>query len=333
MSYFKKTLLLASVFLIASGTVIFLAWRNTAWSLSYADLRTVLTTTTAAFGTLLGIITAGLMFTQGRFSEVASELSEKSLDYLARTLSVVKLQSIGAHLLTLRKEFTKLEAAANVLEEKGFYREIAEKASIMLMDFVILSNLKLGQQGLPETALLVSEMDSQLYREYQAKRKSIKKEWQVLDLIRQIVDVWESPFSFSLGEPQRRTSLRTNLKKVLSILELKERMDKDSKSIRAVVAKSLDELSDGIGDIRKRVHEDRIPQLLFQMKQSNAIRGKYFYLALVFIAVPLLINLSVLPLLSETTAVFLRPIISVTSLLSVMGVAFWLLYIHKILNV
>jgi hypothetical protein len=333
MSYFRKTQLLVSVFLIAIGAAIFLAWQNTAGSLSYADLRTVLTTTTAAFGTLLGIITAGLMFTQGRFSEVASELGEKSSDYLVRTLSLEKLQSIGTHLLALRKEFTELEAVTTVLEEKGFYGEIAEKASIMLIDFVILSNLKLGQQGLPETALLVSEMDSQLYREYQAKRRSIKKEWQVLSLIKQIVDVWESPFSFSSTEPERRTPLRTNLKKALSILELKARINRNSKNIRIEVAKSLDELSGGIGDISKQVHEDRVPQLLSQMKQASAIRGKYFYLALLFIAVPLLINLSVLPQLSETTVGFLRPIILTTSLLSVMGVAFWLLYIHKILNV
>jgi hypothetical protein len=64
------------------------------------------------------------------------------------------------------------------------------------------------------------------------------------------------------------------------------------------------------------------------MKQANAIRGNYFYLALAFIAAPLLTNLLILPILSETTAVFLRHIIAVTSLLSVMGVVFWLLSIY-----
>jgi hypothetical protein len=176
-------------------------------------------------------------------------------------------------------------------------------------------------------------MDPQLFREYQARRKSTKREWQVLDLVKRIVDLWEYPFSLSPSEPERRTPLRTSLKKVLSILELKERIDENSKGFCTEVAKSLDELDRGISDISRQVHKDRIPQLLFQMRQSSAIRGKYFYLALAFVAVPLLINLSVFPLLSETTAGPLRPIISMTSVLSVIGVAFWLLYIHKLLNV
>jgi hypothetical protein len=69
------------------------------------------------------------------------------------------------------------------------------------------------------------------------------------------------------------------------------------------------------------------------MENANTIRGNYFYLALVFIATPLFINLLILPQLSVGTASFFQPIISITSSLSVMGIAFLLLYINRILNV
>jgi len=69
------------------------------------------------------------------------------------------------------------------------------------------------------------------------------------------------------------------------------------------------------------------------MEKANTIRGRYFYLALVFIAAPLFINLLILPQLSVGTASFFQLVISVTSSLSMMGIAFLLLYINRILNV
>ena len=68
------------------------------------------------------------------------------------------------------------------------------------------------------------------------------------------------------------------------------------------------------------------------MDQANAIRGRFFYLAQVFIAAPFLVNLLVLPQLSEATAPILGPAISVTSSLSITGIVFLLLYIRKILS-
>jgi hypothetical protein len=300
--------------------------------MSYADLTTVLTTTTATFGTLLGIITAGLMFTQGKFIELASELSEKSLTYLAEMLSLEKIQSIETHLLALRKTFAQLEATTTVAEEKNLYRKIATKASLMFVDFAVLLNLKLKQQGLPDTGLLVSEMDPQLYNEYQKKRKDVKIEWQVRAIVKQIIDIWEAPRVFSMEKSKTESALQADLKSAITILELKEKIDKSSRNIRREVTEALDDLSDEIGKISKQIHEDRMPQLLSQMEHASTIRGKYFYLALIFIATPLFINLLILPQLSETTMTYFGQVISITSLLSVLGVIFLLLYIHKILN-
>jgi len=302
-------------------------------SISYADMKTVLTTTTATFGTLLGIITAGLMFTQGRFSELASELTEKSPNYLAKVLSLEKIQSIETHLLALRKTFSQLAGSTTIAEERNLYERIVAKASSIFVNFAVLLNLKLTQQGLVDTDLLVSEMDSSLYRVYQKRRQSIKKEWQIFSIIKQIVDTWETPTPLFIEKSNKETPLQADLKSSIAILKLKEDVGESSATIRAEVAKTLSDLNDALSEISKRLHEDRIPQLLPQMKQASTIRGKYFYLALVFIATPLLINLLILPQLSETTTTFLQPIIFVTSLLSVLGVVFLLLYIHKILNV
>jgi hypothetical protein len=175
-------------------------------------------------------------------------------------------------------------------------------------------------------------MDSNLYKVYEKKRKSIKKEWQIFNIIKQLVDIWEAPASFFTEKAKRKSALQADLKSSISLLKLKEKIEGSSTSHSDVV-KTLDDLSDKIGDVSKGLHEDRVPQLLFQMEQAGTIRGKYFYLALIFIAAPLLINLLILPQLSETTIAFFKQIISVTSILSVMGVLFLLLYIHKILNV
>jgi len=333
MSYLKNSWFRISILLVAVGLIFILARLNMVESTSYADLRTALTTTTATFGTLLGIITAGLMFTQGKFSELASELTEKSSDYLAEVLSLEKIQSIETRLLALRKAFIQLAANTTITEERNLYERIITKGSSIFVNFAVLLNLKLKQQGLPDADLLVSEMDPNLYKVYQKRRQIIKKEWQIFFLIKQVVDAWEAPTAFFVEKPHSESALQADLKSSISVLKLKENIDKSSTNIRSEVAKTLSDLNDEISEISKRLHEDRIPQLLPQMKQASTIRGKYFYLALVFIATPLLVNLLILPQLSETTATFFQPIISITSLLSVMGVIFLLLYIHKILNV
>jgi len=333
MSYLKKSSLLISILLVAVGLVFILAWLNMAGSMRYADLKTALTTTTATFGTLLGIITAGLMFTQGKFSELASELTDKAPDYLAEVLSLERIQLIENHLLALRKTFTQLAATTTITEERNLYERIITKASSMFVNFAVLLNLKLKQQGLPDADLLVSEMDSNLYQVYQRRRQSVKKEWQILNIVKQIIDIWEGPTAFFTEKSNRKSALETDLKSSISILKLKENVDKSSTNIPGEMTKASSDLSNRISELSKRLHEDKIPQLLSQMEQASALRGKYFYLALTFIATPLLINLLILPQLSETTATFFQPIISITSLLSVTGVIFLLLYIYKILNV
>ena len=88
----KNSLLLVSICLVVIGIGFIILWPNMTASMSRADLEAILETTTATFGTMLGIITAGLMFTQAKFSELASELSDKSSDYLAKVLSLEKIQ-------------------------------------------------------------------------------------------------------------------------------------------------------------------------------------------------------------------------------------------------
>jgi hypothetical protein len=203
----------------------------------------------------------------------------------------------------------------------------------MYVDFAVLSNLKLIQQGLAETDLMISGMDPPLYVNYKEERNQVKKEWQILAIIKQMVDTWEGSKMLVLEKHEKRTSLQQDLRNSISLLGLKERLDKDSKHVRAETEETYNELSEDIDKIGKQLHQDRIPQLLSQMENANTIRGKYFYLALVFIATPLFINLLILPQLSIGTASFFQPIISITSSLSVMGIAFLLLYINRILDV
>lgn len=329
----KYSSFLISALLIGAGLFLVSLWLTVAKAMTYTDLRTVLTTTTATFGTLLGIITAGLMFTQGRFSELASELAEKSPNYLTNILSLERIQPIETGLLALKKTFNQLAASTAIAEEKKIYERIVTKASSMFVDFAVLLNLKLTQEGLMDTVFSASEMDSQLYGVYQKRRQNVTKEWQVFNVIKRVTDTWEAPTAFFVEKSSRVVPLQADLKSSIAILKLKEGVDKSSMSVRSEVAKKLNELNEEIGEISKRLHEDRIPQLLPQMKQASTIRGKYFYLALAFIATPLLVNLIILPQLSETTASFFQQVIPITSLLSVFGAIFLLLYIHKILNV
>jgi hypothetical protein len=332
MRYLKNSSLLISILLVAVEVVFILAWLNVAEFISYTDLKTALTTTTATFGTLLGIITAGLMFTQGKFSELSSELNEKSPEYLADVLSLNKIQAIETRLIALQKTFTQLAVTTTLVEEKNFYERIVKKASSIFVNFALLSHLKLKQQGLTDTGFLVSDVNSNLYKVFEKRKQNIKKEWQLFKTIKQIVDTWEAPAAFFIEKSNRKSALQTDLKSSIHILKLKEN-DKSSKDILNEVTETLSDLSDEISKISRRLHEDRIPQLLSQMEQAITIRGKYFYLASIFIATPLLINLMILPQLSEATATFFKPIISTTSLLGIMGVIFLFLYIHKILNV
>jgi hypothetical protein len=321
---------------ILSGTAIvafLLAWRNIISPMDFADLKTVLTTTTATFGSLLGIITAGLMFTHGRFSELASELGDKSPEYLSGSLSLEKVQAMGNNLLSLRKTFSQLETRTTVEEEKNLYRRVGEQASSMYVKLAVLSDLMLMQQGLAKTDLMVSGMDPRLFANYREERNQVRKEWQMLGTIKQIVDTWEGSKALVLEKYERRTSLQQDLRNSISLLGLKERLDKDSKHFRVETEGIFNELAGDVDKIGKQLHRDRIPQLLSQMEKANTIRGTYFYLALAFIAAPLFINLLILPQLSVGTASFFQPIISVTSSLSVMGIAFLLLYINRILNV
>ncbi len=330
----KNTLLLVIILLASTAAVFILAWTNATWSVQYADLVTVLNTTTATFGTLLGIITAGLMFTHGKFSELDSELSEKTPNYLTETLSLEKVQQAESHLLNLRKTFQQLETETTVPEEKNLYNRITQNTSSLFINFAVLLNLKLQQQGLRlDTSFLVSEMDSQLYATYQKTRKNIKKEWQILSTFKQMTDIWEGPTSTIVEKPEKRTSLQTDLKNAITILELKEKINKNPQNHSSKIAKALNELNDEVNKIQKHLHQDRIPQLLSQMKQASALRGKYFYLTLIFIAAPLFVNLLVLPQLSESTAPFFKQIILATSSLSILGFVFLLVYIQKILSV
>jgi len=331
MSSLNKPSTIISVLLVAVALTFVLSWQNMAQSVSYADLTRALTTTTATFGTLLGVITAGLMFTQGAFSRVASELNEKSPTYLTEVLSLENVQSVAAHLLALRKNFTKFAATTTINEERNLYTRIATKASDLFVDFAVILKLKLRQQGLPDTDLLVSEMDSTLYSTYQETRRNVKREWQLLSIIKRIVDTWEGQTAFFV-ETTSKPALKADLKNSVAILKLKEKVDQSSADVAKETAKTLSEIDDEFNELSKRFHEDRIPQLLSQMVQASTLRGKYFYLTLIFIATPLLVNLIILPQLSQATAAFFQPIIWVTSLLSIIGVTFLFLYIYKILN-
>jgi len=331
MNSLSKPPIIISVLLVAVVLTFVFSWRNMAQSVSYADLTMALTTTTATFGTLLAVITAGLMFTQEAFSRLASELNEKSPTYLTEVLSLEKIQSIVAHLLALRKNFTQFAATTSIKEERALYTRIATKASDLFVDLAVILKLKLRQQGLPDTDLLVSEMDSTYYNIYQKTRRNVKREWQLLSIIKRIVDTWEGQTAFFV-ETTTQPALKADLKNSIAILKLKEKVDQSSVDIAKETAKTLNEIDDEFNGLSKRFHEDRIPQLLSQMVQASTLRGKYFYLTLIFVATPLLVNLIILPQLSEATVTFFQPVVWVTSLLSVIGVIFLFLYIYKILN-
>ena len=333
MNFLKKFLLRILGLLCGAGLLFVTVRLNRAGPADLATLMTILTTTALTLGTLLAIITAGLMFTQGKFSELVSDLNNKSPDYLATLLSLEKVQAMGTHLLRLREEFKNQAAATTIAEEKNLYVKIVEKTSSMFVDCAVLLNLKMKQQGLPPTDLFVSEMDSSLYTMYQKRRQSVKKDWQLLLLVKQMRDILEGPL-ISLGEKlDNRTALDDDIRKSIAILKLKETVDKSSTNLGGITMETLDGLSAEIDQISQRLHEDRIPQLLSQMNQLNAVRGKYFHLTVIFIAVPLLIDLLILPQLSQGTAAFFQPIILIASALSVLGVAFLLLYVYKILSV
>lgn len=333
MNYVRKFLLFLLVVLVAAGIILIFVWLRAAGSMNLANLTTALTTTTEILGTLLAIITAGLMFTQGKFSELVSELNNKSPDYLAEVFPIEKIQAIGTHLLSLREKFNILTATTTVPKEKNLYESIVSKTSLMFVDYAVLLNLKLKQQGLPPTDLLISEMDANLYRTYQKKRQGIKKDWHLLILIKHIIDIWEGPGNLFVDKSDSQTALEADMRNSVAILKLKETVDKSSTGTSNEVMKTSAALDEEVSKIGNKLHEDRIPQLLSQMKQVNALRGTYFYLTMSFIAAPLLINLLILPQLSQTNVTFIQSIISLTSLLSVAGVIFMLMYVYKILNV
>ena len=334
MSFARKLSYVFLVLLMAAGLFVITAWlTHKARPADLPNLMILLTTTALTLGTLLAIITAGLMFTQGKFSELVSELNNKPPDYLASLFSLEKVQAIGTQLLTLREEFKNQATATTIAEEKDLYARIAAKTSSMFVDYAVLMNLKMKQQGLPPSDLFVSEMDSILYTMYQGRRQSIKKDWQLLILVKQIRDIWEGPIIGFVEKPDNRTALDDDIRKSVAILRLKETVDKISTNMSTKIMETLEELSGEVDRISKRLHEDRIPQLLSQMKQLNAVRGKYFHLTVIFIAVPLLLDLLVLPQLSPATAAFFQPVILLASVLSILGVAFLLLYVYKILNV
>jgi len=319
----------AYILLIIVGLIFVIVSLAIGLPVSYSDLRTVLTTTTATFGTLLGIITAGLMFTHGKFSELESAINEKLPYYLDELLSMEKIQLVMTHLLSIRKTFMSLAANTEILAEKSLYTRVVSKATSMFVRFAVILNLKLAKKGLSH---FVSEMDPKLYKTYQEERKSITKEWQIMKVTSQIMDDWEAPTILHTGKIERSSALQADLKNALSILGVKEKIETNLSATRAETEEALDSVSANMDRINDRLHEDGIRQLMSQMEHACTIRGKYFYLALMFIAAPLFINLLILPQFSESTFSFLRYIILVTSFLSVMGVIFLLVYIRNILT-
>jgi hypothetical protein len=146
-------------------------------------------------------------------------------------------------------------------------------------------------------------------------------------------DILKGPRTGFLEESDVRTALEDDIRKSLALLKFKESIEQFPADSGDKIRDALDGLSQDIEPIGERLHEDGIPQLLSQMKQLNAVRGKYFHLTVISIAAPLLIDLIILPQLSPSTAALFQPIIFAASLLSVLGVAFLLLYVYKILNV
>jgi hypothetical protein len=315
-----------------SGVFLFVLIFNGVASASYADLRTLIETTTATFGTLLGIITAGLMFTQGKYGELTAELSEKSPHYLRNVLSLEELRSIGAGLLTLKKVFGRLVDETEVLEEKKLYERITSKSSYMFVNVAVLLNLKFRQEGLPGGGLLISDMNAKEHEDYQEKSRALKKDWHLFGIVKQIVDTWAT-VAVLPAKTDSESSLHSEVSGSIPVLRLKEEVIKSSERVHLEVEKVLHGLAAKIDKVVVRYHEDRIPQLLTQMEQSSIVRGRYFYLSLVFIAAPLLVNLLVLPQFSEGVIVLLREVVALTSVLAVLGVVTLLFYVHKMLNV
>ena len=166
------------------------------------------------------------MFTQGRFSQLASELTEKSPHYLFEALPLEKMQSIAATSRRIDKAFTQLATTTNVAEEKRLYTRVSEKAFLMFVNLAVLLNLRLRQQGLPEKGLVLSEMDSNAYGAYQERKRKIKKQWQILELVKQIVDIWEKPSTFFVERTTVEPGLEAELKSSLAVLKMKEKADK-----------------------------------------------------------------------------------------------------------
>jgi hypothetical protein len=129
------------------------------------------------------------------------------------------------------------------------------------------------------------------------------------------------------------SSLYSDVKSSIPILRLKESVDKGFEKVHLGVEKTLGELDVEMGKIVNQFHEDRIPQLLTQMEQACTVRGKYFYLSLVFIAAPLLVNLLILPQFTQGAILLLRQAVAITSSLAILGVFILLIYVHKMLSV
>ena len=75
----------------------------------------------------------------------------------------------------------------------------------------------------------------------------------MLVTIKQIVGIWEGSKTLVLEEYERRTSLQHDLKNSISLLELKERLDKDSKHFRAETEGIFNELAGDIDKIGKQL--------------------------------------------------------------------------------
>ena len=332
MSRLKHAMLVAPLLLLVFGVLLFIVIFNGVASASYADLKALIETTTATFGTLLGIITAGLMFTQGKYGELTAELGQKSPHYLRNVLSLQELRSIGDSLLALKKVSGKLADATDVSEEKRLYERIVHKSSSMFVNIAVLLNLKLRQEGMTGTGLLISDMSPKEHEEYKEKCRALKKDWHLFEVVRQVVDTWAVAAVLPM-RTDSASSLQSEVSGSIPVLRLKEEVEKGSEKIHVDVEKILHGLAAKIDKIVARFHENRIPQLLTQMEQSSIVRGRYFYLSLVFIAAPLLVNLLVLPQFSEGAILLLREIVALTSVLAVLGVIILLFYVHKMLNV
>jgi hypothetical protein len=175
-------------------------------------------------------------------------------------------------------------------------------------------------------------MNAKEHEDYQEKSRALKKDWHLFGIVKQIVDTWAT-VAVLPAKTDSESSLHSEVSGSIPVLRLKEEVIKSSERVHLEVEKVLHGLAAKIDKVVVRYHEDRIPQLLTQMEQSSIVRGRYFYLSLVFIAAPLLVNLLVLPQFSEGVIVLLREVVALTSVLAVLGVVTLLFYVHKMLNV